>query len=104
VARRPIVSAVPVPCCVPNAGHGVEHGSRTRSVAWAAWAYLESQDFWLDEVDGRAIDFDEALAGLAVGYCGGSLRVSNGIVVWERTFFLPKVCTASAIVGGGRGG
>jgi len=57
--------------------HRVAHGRRTWSVARAAEEYLESQDFWLHEVDGRAIDFDEALAGLAVGYCGGSLRVSQ---------------------------
>ena len=37
------------------------------------WTYLESEDFWLDEVDGGAIDFEEAFAGFAVGYCGRSL-------------------------------
>src|SRR5579859_1075511 len=40
-------------------------------------SYLESQDFWLDQVDGRPIDFNEALAGFAVSYCSGSLHVSD---------------------------
>jgi len=47
------------------------------------WTYLESEDFWLDEVDGRAIDSEEAFAGFAVGYCGGSLCVSNELFVRE---------------------
>lgn len=37
----------------------------------------------MDEVDRRAIDFDEAFAGFAVGYCGGRLCVSNDRFVRE---------------------
>ena len=51
--------------------------------------YLESEDFWLDEVDGRAVNFDEAFAGFAVGYCGGSLHVNNELL-WEGYFLLAK--------------
>jgi hypothetical protein len=32
-------------------------------------AYFEAEDFGLDEVEGFAVDFDEALAFLAVGDC-----------------------------------
>jgi hypothetical protein len=68
-------------------------------------ADLESEDFGLDEVEGFAVDFDEAFAFFAVGDCccwGGvsdlflsRLIASRGWreVVSVPVFFLPKHCT-----------
>ena len=40
---------------------------------------LEAQDFWLDEVDGRAVDLDEALALFAKGDGGGVLLAAKAL-------------------------